>query len=227
MANTQATAILQILKQTLTLPNWTKSRPDPFETLITTIISQNTADTNTAKACAQLQQRIPITPKALAEAPTALIEQAIRPAGLNKAKAQTIKRVAKGVLEKYEGSLQPVLALPLEQARAALMEFAGIGPKTADVVLLFSAGQPTVPVDTHVNRVSKRLGFAPAQGNYETVHQSLQALFDPKDYLAVHLLLIEHGRKTCKAQRPLCSQCPVNTYCPSNGLEQTPKTHNC
>lgn len=98
------------------------------------------------------------------------------------------------------------------------MELPGVGPKTADVVLLFSENQPTIPVDTHVNRVSKRLGLAPADGGYEEARLSLQSLFEPKDYLAVHLLLIALGRKYCKARKPRCPNCPVNTYCPSNSL---------
>lgn len=93
----------------------------------------------------------------------------------------------------------------------------GVGPKTADVVLLFSANKPTIPVDTHVNRVSKRLGLAPAKGDYEDIRLSLQSIFNPEDYLSVHLLLITLGRKYCKARRPLCQKCPVNKYCPSNG----------
>jgi endonuclease-3 len=97
------------------------------------------------------------------------------------------------------------------------MQFSGIGPKTADVVLLFCAGQPTIPVDTHVNRVAKRLGFASEKGDYETVRCSLQALYEPADYLVVHLLFIAHGRKICKAPRPLCTQCPINACCPTNG----------
>jgi endonuclease-3 len=84
--------------------------------------------------------------------------------------------------------------------------------------LLFSAGQSTIPVDTHVNRVAKRLGFAPANGDYDAVRESLQALYEQRDYLAVHVLLIVHGRRYCKARRPLCEQCPVNMHCPSRGL---------
>ena len=98
------------------------------------------------------------------------------------------------------------------------MELPGVGPKTADVVLLFSANQLTIPVDTHVNRVSKRLGLAPVKGDYEEVRLSLQSFFNPKDYLAVHLLLIAHGRTYCKAIKPRCTNCPVNTYCPSKSL---------
>jgi endonuclease-3 len=70
-------------------------------------------------------------------------------------------------------------------------------------------------VDTHVNRVAKRLGLAPTNGNYEAVRLSLQSLFKPKDYLAVHLLLISHGRKYCKARQPHCQECPLNNHCPS------------
>jgi endonuclease-3 len=110
------------------------------------------------------------------------------------------------------------LSLPLEEARKVLTQFSGIGLKTADVVLLFSAKQPTIPVDTHVNRVAKRLGFAPVNGDYEAVRKTLQLLYNPSEYLAVHVLLIAHGRKYCKAVRPLCEVCPVNMYCPSKGI---------
>jgi endonuclease III len=218
----RAATVLKILKQTLSLPNWTKHKRDPFETLIVTVISQNTADLNTARAFETLSKRFEISPEDLAKAKTSEIETAIRVAGLYKSKAKTIKQAASIIQEKYGGTLKRILSLPLEDARAALMQFSGVGPKTADVVLLFSAGQPTVPVDTHVNRVSKRLGFAPEKGDYEAVRSSLQALYAPNDYLAVHLLFIEHGRKTCKAPRPLCKQCPVNAFCSSNGKWDKP-----
>ncbi len=217
MTDNRAATVLQILKQTLALPKWVKGKNDPFETLIVTIISQNTADRNTVKAFENLSNKIEITPEALEKAPISQIESAIRPAGLYKSKTQTIKQAATTILEKYHGTLQPILTLPLEDARKALMQFQGVGPKTADVVLLFSAKQATVPVDTHVNRVSKRLGFAPAKGAYEDVRKNLQLLFAPSDYLAVHVLLIEHGRKTCKARHPLCNTCQVSVYCPTKG----------
>jgi endonuclease-3 len=95
----------------------------------------------------------------------------------------------------------------------------GVGPKTADVVLLFSAGKSTIPVDTHVNRISKRLGFSSAKADYEEVRASLQSLYAPEDFLAVHLLLIMLGRKYCRALRPVCIQCPVSNLCPSKRTE--------
>jgi endonuclease III len=218
MAETRAATVLQILRQTLTMPSWSKSKSDPFETLIVTIISQNTADKNTARAFESLSKRFEITPEVLAKAETSQIEECLRMAGLYKSKAKTIKHVSKAIFEDFHGTMAPILSLPLEEARKALTQFSGVGPKTADVVLLFSAKQPTIPVDTHVNRVSKRLGFAPANGNYETVRKNLQLLYKPSDYLAVHVLLIAHGRKYCKARHPLCMQCPVNLRCPSKGL---------
>ncbi|MCK4475058.1 endonuclease III, partial [Candidatus Bathyarchaeota archaeon] len=100
-----------------------------------------------------------------------------------------------------------------------LLQLPGVGPKTADVVLLFCADKPTIPVDTHVNRVSKRLGLAPNDREYETVRKSLQSLYNPKDYLTIHVVLILLGRKYCKAGKPLCRECPVNMLCPSKLLE--------
>ncbi len=210
--------ILKILKNRLATPKLVKPKSDPFETLIVTIISQNTADTNTQRAFENLSKQFEITPQTLSTAETYKIEACLHVGGLYKNKAQTIKNVSKIILEKYCGSLNSILSLPLDESRKVLMEMPGIGPKTADVVLLFSANQPTIPVDTHVNRVAKRLGLAPANGEYEAVRLSLQRLFNQKDYLNVHLLLIAHGRKYCKAIHPLCMECPLNNYCPSKCL---------
>lgn len=153
----------------------------------------------------------------MANSKVSQIEECLRVGGLFRNKAKTIQTTSKIILEKFGGSLNSILSLPIEEARKKLMEIQGVGPKTADVVLLFSANKHTIPVDTHVNRVSKRLGLAPAKGDYEDVRLSLQSIFDSGDYLSVHLLLITLGRKYCKARRTLCQKCPVNAYCPSNG----------
>ena len=216
----RAAKVLQVLRETFAMPQWTKAKRDPFETLIVTIISQNTADRNTTRAFERLSNRFEIKPEVLANAETSHIEETLKTAGLYRSKSKTIKQVSTIILEKFHGSLQPILALPLEEARKAFIQMPGVGPKTADVVLLFSAKQPTVPVDTHVNRVSKRLGFPPANGDYEAVRASLQSIYEQRDYLDVHVLLIAHGRRYCKARRPLCEQCPVNMHCPSRGLSR-------
>ena len=218
MKDKRAATILQVLRQTFAMPEWTETKRDPFETLIVTIISQNTADINTARAFERLSNRFEIKPEVLAKTETGQIEEALKTAGLYRNKAKTISTVSRIILEKFHGSLQQILSRPLEEARKILIQMPGIGPKTADVVLLFSAKQSTIPVDTHVDRVSKRLGFAPSDGDYDDVRLSLQSLYDPRDYLAVHVLLIAHGRIYCKARHPLCEPCPVTSYCPSRGL---------
>ena len=215
MTKKKAEKILQILKENFSLPKWAKSNRDPFETLIVTIISQNTASKNTAKAFENLSNRFKITPEVLANAETSEIEECLKVAGLFRNKARTIKQVSQIIDEKFGGNLSSVLSLPFEKARKTLMEFPGVGPKTADVVLLFASEKPTIPVDTHVNRVAKRLGLAPKTGDYETVRTSLQRLYPSKDYLAVHILLIALGRKYCRARNPLCRECPLNVVCPS------------
>lgn len=217
MAENHAELVLQTLKSALPTPQWAASS-DPYETLVRTIISQNTSERNTTRAFENLSKHFEIKPEVLGNAKISQIEECLRIGGLYRNKAKTIKQLSKVLLEKSNGSLKPILELPFDEARKALLELPGIGPKTADVVLLFSAKQPTIPVDTHVDLVSKRLGFAPVNGNYEAVRVSLQGLYQVKDYFSVHLLLIAHGRKYCKARHPLCEKCPINMYCPTKGL---------
>jgi len=221
MPENRPEAILRILRKAFATLEWLTFTKNPFKTLIATIISQNTADRNTSKAFENLSKNFEITPEALAEAKTDQIEKCIRVAGLQKNKAKTIKQVSTTILDTYHGDLGRVLSLPLKEARCTLMQMPGIGPKTADVVLLFSAAKSTIPVDTHVDRVAKRLHLAPSGGGYEAVRQSLQSVYDPKDFLAVHTTLISHGRAYCRARNPLCQQCPVSTLCPSKQLRDT------
>lgn len=180
-----------------------------------TIISQHTNDKNTAKAFQNLSNKLRITPETLAKAETKQIEQCLKPAGLYHNKAREIRQVSREMLEKYNGDLTKILSMPLDDARKELLRFPGVGPKTADVVLLFCAEKPTMPIDTHINRVSKRLGLASENADYDTLRKTLQSIFDPRDYLAVHVLLILHGRKYCRARAPLCGLCPLGNLCPS------------
>jgi endonuclease-3 len=213
MNDGNAEKILDILRNTFSMPKWIVSSKDPFKTLIVTIISQNTNDRNTARAFENLSNTFRITPEILAKAKVEDIERSLKVAGLYRNKSRVIKQVSEEVVQKYEGDLNRILALSLEEARRQLLQFRGVGPKTADVLLLFAAKKSTIPVDTHVNRVSKRLGLAPKDGDYEDVRHALQSLFDPKDYLAVHLLLIMTGREYCKARKPLCNECPLKDLC--------------
>ena len=218
MIRNRAKDILHVLQGNFSIPRWPRSNREPFKTLIITVLSQATADKNTVRAFKNLSRVFPITPEALAKASVEKIENAIRVGGLYKNKARVIKAISRMVLEKFNGSLDFVHSLPFEKARRTLLSFPGVGPKTADVVLLFCTGKPTIPVDTHVNRVSKRLGLAPPKADYEKVRQTLEGLYEPENYLFVHLLFILLGRKYCKARKALCTLCPVNALCPSRRL---------
>jgi len=211
--------ILYILKNNFSIPEWVRSQSTPFQVLIRTVLSQATASRNTARAFENLSRKFSITPQALVEADVKEIEKAIRVAGLYRNKSKVIKNISRVILEQFNGSLDFIYTSPLEEARKTLLTIPGVGPKTADVTLLFCAKKPTIPIDTHVNRVSKRLGLAPPKGDYEETRKSLQLLYQPEDYLAVHLLLIALGRRYCRARKPLCKLCPVNELCPSKHIE--------
>jgi endonuclease-3 len=210
----RASKILETLLKTFKLPEWMSSPcRRPFETLIRTIISQNTSNKNTARAFKNILEKFSMTPEAFSNAELSEIEQCLKPAGLYRNKSKIIKKLSRIIIKEFNGSLEQVLSLPTKEARKVLLGLPGIGRKTADILLLFCAKKPTVPVDTHVNRVSRRLGLAPANGGYEEICLALQKLYDPKDYLAIHVLLILLGRNYCKARKPLCNMCPVDNLC--------------
>jgi endonuclease-3 len=219
MTKKRANRILKVLRKEFKLPDWRGKERNPFETLVVTVISQNTNGRNTARAFENLSNKFEITPEVLSKADVEEIEEALKVAGLYRNKSKVIKKLSRIVLEDFGGSLDFIFKAPLEKAREKLLELPGVGPKTADVVLLFSAKKPTLPVDTHVNRVSKRLELLDARADYEGVRKGLQLLFDPRDYYAVHVLLILHGRRYCRAKRPLCKQCPANQLCPFKLVE--------
>lgn len=211
----RAQKILKILGKEFGVPEWTGSKKEPFQTLIRTVLSQATNDRNRDRAYANLAERFRIDPEELANADVKEIENAIRVGGLYHNKASKIKALSKTVLKEFNGSLDFIFSEPLEKGRELLMSIPGVGPKTADVMLVFAARKPTVPVDTHVNRVSRRLGLAPLKSGYEDIRRALEALYKPDDYLAIHLLLISLGRGYCRARNPLHGSCPVKTLCPT------------
>jgi endonuclease-3 len=219
MEKNRAAEILHILRENFSVPPWASSHTDAFSTLVRTVTSQATTSTSAAKAFAALAERVSITAEALAQGDEKEFEKALRVAGLHRSKARRIKVLSRAVSERFDGSLDFIHSWPLEESREALMSLPGVGPKTADVVLLFSAHEATIPVDTHVRPVSKRLGLASAKADYEEIREALQSVYPPKDYLAVHLLLIALGRKYCRARHPVCRACPVNALCPSKTVE--------
>ena len=186
---------------------------DPFRVLVVTILSQSCTDIAAIHAYRNLDQQIGITVAKLSRANAREIQRAIRMAGLHRQKARAIRRLAQIVEEQYSTNLADALNGELEDVRSRLQQLPKVGPKTADV-LLSVFGRPTISVDTHVNRVSKRLGLAPQKAKYEQVRAALMQLFEEEDYRFIPLLFIAHGRQICKSIRPHCTACPVEKLCP-------------
>lgn len=208
----QTSLILARLYQAYGMPTWRESLP-PLDELVSTILSQNTNDINRDKAFFALKERFP-TWQEVREAPVAQIIEVIRPAGLANQKGPRIKTVLDQI-QQERGSLDLnfLAHLPLEDAREWLLKFKGVGRKTAAIVLQFSLNRPAFPVDTHVYRVTGRLGLRPAGLNLEKTHDLMESLIPPNDYYAGHLNLIRLGRETCHARKPDCAHCPVNDLC--------------
>ncbi|MCS7384928.1 MAG: endonuclease III [archaeon GB-1867-097] len=186
---------------------------DPFRLLVMTILSQNTSDRNAMLAFRNLSSKIQIDAASLASAPLPLIKELIRPAGLFRRRAEILKNVSTIILERFNGNLENILNRPCREAREILISLPGVGRKTADILLLFTGRCKTFPVDTHISRVSKRIGVVPENADYEQIRSAWMKLYEPSNYLLLHLLLIALGRSYCKSRNPLHDQCPVRYWC--------------
>lgn len=191
-----------------------EKRPDPLETLILTVLSQHTNDRNRDRAFAELKRRFASWERVMA-APPKEIEDAIRVGGLARQKSERIKKMLEEI-QRREGKLElgRLCSLAASEAREYLLSFKGVGEKTATLVMLFCCGLPAFPVDTHILRVSKRLGLIPDQTTADQAHRRLEALVPEPSYYRLHLNLIELGRHFCKARKPDCAGCCLNAKCP-------------
>lgn len=186
---------------------------DPFKNLVMTVLSQNTSDENCARAYKGLSERFEVTPETLASAREEDIRDAIRPGGLYNIKAKRLKELARITMEKFDGDLTPLISLPKEEARQRLIELPGIGDKTADVLLTYCAKRDVIPIDTHMDRVAKRLGLTVPDAKYEEVQEALMKFLPPKRRRRGHGLLWLLAKYTCKAPKPRCSECPLENIC--------------
>ena len=222
------------------LPTWQRVY-DPTSELVLTMLSANSADINAEKAFDALCRHWPAQDgkrsvgarsgfragwggvgieegeadwSAIADAPLDELIDVIRPGGLGPTKAPRIQAVLRKILEErgdfaleFLGEMKPAEAL------AWLTQIPGIGRKTASVVLLFSFGMPLVPVDRHIERVTKRIGLVPPKATPEQAHDYLQVQLDDERVHEAHVNLITHGRQTCHAQRPACGRCAIAARC--------------
>jgi endonuclease-3 len=194
-------------------PVWRVTLP-PLDELVSTILSQNTNDVNRDRAFDSLRAFFP-TWEQVRDAPQEDIVEAIRTAGLANQKGPRIQNVLLAITEEV-GSLDLAFLGDLETnaARDWLLRFKGVGPKTAAIVLLFSLDKPAFPVDTHIYRVTGRLGLRPQKMSADKAHGHLEGLFPPDSYYDVHLNIIRLGREICHARKPACQDCILNDICP-------------
>jgi endonuclease-3 len=233
--------VLDRLAETGGRPVWQR-RLDPTSELVLTILSQNSADTNAEAAFASLRAAYPSAPapadasseprpfagwgglglpdlpppdwSAVDAAPVAELTDVIRPGGLANQKAPRIQAALRALLANGGSySLEFLADRPPLEARDWLAAIPGIGKKTASVVLLFSFGLPLMPVDRHVHRVSVRIGLIPPKADAAAAHDYYLEMLEPGRMYETHVSLINHGRRTCHAQRPDCEHCPVALRC--------------
>eukprot|EP01027_Heterolobosea_sp_BB2_P009236 GEZU01013637.1.p1 GENE.GEZU01013637.1~~GEZU01013637.1.p1 ORF type:complete len:283 (+),score=40.67 GEZU01013637.1:371-1219(+) len=195
----------------------TEKRLSILESLISVILSQNTNDNNSSRAFASLRKRFPNLDD-MRRARVEDIEDAIRSGGLAKTKSKRIHQLLSDVYEKYKTtSLQHLENKPNEEIKEALSKFHGVGPKSISCVLLFNLHRADFPVDTHVHRVTSRLGWAPTRAkrvaNREQVYEHLNKIVPDELKYELHCLVIEHGRKTCHSRKPNCAKCPLQSVC--------------
>ncbi len=218
----RATRIHQRLLEVYGEPKWRNPLP-PISELVSTILSQNTNDLNRDRAFNALRARFPSW-EAVRDARKSDVIGAIRVAGLANQKGPRIQTVLREITDQ-RGSLDLgfLREMPLEEARGWLMRFKGVGPKTAAIVLLFSLGRPAFPVDTHIYRVTGRIGLRPKQMTLEQAHRHLESLFPANAYYAAHLNLIRLGREVCHPRTPSCWVCPVRSLCKYHPKTKPPK----
>ena len=193
-------------------PTWRNPLP-PVDELVSTILSQNTSDTNRDRAFNALRARFP-TWESVRDARIEDVVAAIRPAGLANQKGPRIQQLLLQIAqERGRLDLSFLKDLPLEEARRWLTKFNGVGPKTAAIVLCFSLGRPAFPVDTHIYRVTGRIGLRPEKMTVEQTHLHMENLLPKETYYAAHLNLIRLGREVCHARKPDCPNCPVLKLC--------------
>lgn len=182
---------------------------DPYKVLINSILSQRTREENAAKASTRLFKRVG-SPQELIELPEDELKELIRCSGFYNQKARYLKQASKVIHEKYDGEIPSRMEL--------LVDLPGVGPKTAAIVLYNGFGEPHIAVDTHVKRVSKRIGLVNREASSKQVKSKLETIFSKSDWNLIDNSFYSIGRKHCKNKRPRCNDCPISEYCEKKGL---------
>lgn len=200
------------LKKAFGMPVWRSPMP-AIDELISTILSQNTNDHNRDIAFERLRKRFP-TWDAVCDADVDDVIDAIRPAGLGNQKGRRIQAVLQQIRREHQTlDLDFLKGWEQEKIKEYLLQFKGVGFKTAAIVMQFSLGIPAFPVDTHIYRVTGRFGIRPLNMSVEDCHAYMENLFRPDQYEAGHLNIIRLGREICQARKAQCERCPLRPHC--------------
>lgn len=212
----QVKTVLERLCRTYGKPS---KRPleSPLDSLVSTILSQNTSDLNSHRAFEALKKAYPDWPMVLSATKNDLAK-VIQAGGLANQKAARIKEIlARIQKERGELSLDFLENESTKSARTYLLDFKGVGQKTAACVLLFSLNKPVFPVDTHILRIAIRLGWIPKNSDADHAHALLEKIIPQSMYFTAHINLIAQGKTICKAIKPHCRTCPISDLCKYSG----------
>lgn len=208
----KAETVYQLLVQAYGMPE--RQDAPGFEALIQTLLSANTTDVNSGKAYHRLMERFDGEWDRVRTAPLEEIKEAIRVAGMYNQKAphiqQTLQRLHE---ERGVYDIEHVREMAVEEGLTYLSSFPGVGHKTASIVLLFCFGKGAFPVDTHVQRITQRLGLSSPTASPVKIKQLWEALLPPEFYYPLHIHLIRHGRQICHARSPRCGACGLQEQC--------------
>jgi endonuclease III len=204
---------IKVLEKEYGIPKQ-ESREEVLDSLIETILSQNTNDINRDRAFERLKSEFPTWDKVM-NAPEKKIARAIRVGGLANIKSTRIKTILREIMRKNGClSLDHLRNMGTEDAANELFSFKGVGEKTVKCVLLFSLGRNVFPVDTHIHRLCRRMGFVHKKASREETHRIMAQIVPDKKMYSFHINLIRHGRKICIARKPDCPSCPLRKLCP-------------
>ena len=193
-----------------------------FEVVIGAILTQNTAWSNVEKAIFNLRREEALTPEALRAATREQLEEWIRPAGFFRQKAERLQLFAEHLFAHHDGDLGRLLAAPLPEARRELLALKGVGPETADSILLYAGGLPSFVVDAYTRRLFGRLGLLDPTAPYESIRTLFMERLpaDPDLFNEYHALIVEQCKQLCRKRKPLCANCPLQKSCPFGNRQQ-------
>ena len=214
LPNNQLTTIQQLLHDHFGPLHWWPA-DSPFEVVVGAILTQNTAWTNVEKAIHNLKQARVLSSEKLANLPVNQLEELIKPSGFFRQKAARLHNLAKHLMEEWQNNLDDLCSGPLDDARQRLLALSGIGPETADSILLYAAGRPSFVVDAYTRRIFKRIGLLHGKESYDEIRlifmQNL--LEDAEGYNEYHAQIVQLAKTCCRKKKTFCSECPLNAVC--------------